>query len=733
MTNQLDAADLAFLIANFGVGDTPPAGTDPLAPIGIRAIDGTQNNISGLNVVDQYNNFVATTTFGVTEQPFINLSDGTETAIDLGNGASTTSGLTWDPTANGGTGGLVKVSDMYAPGNVVFDAAPRIISNLISDQTSGNPAVASADLLNPGDPTIDKLPYSSLFTFIGQFFDHGLDFVRKDGDGAVMIDILPGDTMYGGTIPGFPFMPLSRATQPDGSTINTTAPFVEQSQTYGSTAATTFYLKEYDANGEMTGDLVHGAGGGMATWADIKANANTWARAQTGANADTVMLTDANLLDIPDPTMWNPTANGGAGAFEGDFLTGQAFIADIAHNAVPVFNAAGQLEPDANDVIDPNGSDAQGNQSPPITNPNPDFPADPLADPTIPAYDDELLNAHFVAGDPRVNENVALTAIHETFHNEHSRILAEIKDWVAQQEELLPGTTGEWTPEALFQATKLVNEMQYQHMIFEEFGRRMSPNIDAFGAYDVTVNPNITAEFAHAVYRLGHSMLTDTVKATDTAGNTTDLSLVDAFLDPEMYNQFGGADFLKGSQLEQGAQIDEFVVDSLRNFLVGLPLDLAALNIARGRETGLATLNDTRADLFAQTGEASLTPYTSWADFGSHLLNPASLVNFIAAYSRDTDIIAARTGTSLNSMSEARALAASKMLDATFMDNPNNTGDLGFWDIDLWIGGLAEAKSPTWDARVDFRFRLCTTDDRTSKRRPLLLSRSSWRQPTGAD
>ena len=30
----------------------------------------------------------------------------------------------------------------------------------------------------------------------------------------------------------------------------------------------------------------------------------------------------------------------------------------------------------------------------------------------------------------------------------------------------------------------------------------------------------------------------------------------------------------------------EFVADTLRNNLLGLPLDLAALNIARGRDTG---------------------------------------------------------------------------------------------------------------------------------------------------
>ena len=36
-------------------------------------------------------------------------------------------------------------------------------------------------------------------------------------------------------------------------------------------------------------------------------------------------------------------------------------------------------------------------------------------------YDNELLDAHYVAGDGRINENVGLTAIQDLFHAEHQR------------------------------------------------------------------------------------------------------------------------------------------------------------------------------------------------------------------------------------------------------------------------------------------------------------------------
>ena len=101
------------------------------------------------------------------------------------------------------------------------------------------------------------------------------------------------------------------------------------------------------------------------------------------------------------------------------------------------------------------------------------------------------------------------------------------------------------------------------------------------------------------------------------------------------------ADIVLGTVNQVSNEIDEFVTGTLQNNLLGLPLDLAALNIARGRDTGVAPLNVARAQLFAETGEAQLKPYTSWNDFGSMLKHPESLVNFIAAYGTHTSITSA--------------------------------------------------------------------------------------------
>ena len=86
--------------------------------------------------------------------------------------------------------------------------------------------------------------------------------------------------------------------------------------------------------------------------------------------------------------------------------------------------------------------------------------------------------------------------------------------------------------------------------------------------------------------------------------------LFDAFLNPTAYNNGGAARTARqrnGAQLtaaaaagasacrgQVGNELDEFVTDSVRNTLVGLPLDLAAINIARGRSEGIPPLNNAR-------------------------------------------------------------------------------------------------------------------------------------------
>ena len=592
-------------------------------------------------------------------------------------------------------------------------------------------------------------PYNSWMTLFGQFFDHGLDLVGKGGSGTVYIPLQPDDPLY---VEGSPtnFMVLTRATNqpgPDGilgtaddvrEHFNKTTPWVDQNQTYTSHPSHQVFLREYALNDGVplaTGHLLDGAGGGMSTWGDVKAQA----RDLLGIN-----LSDADVLDgpllatdpygnfIPGPNglpqlvVANPDFGVVDGApehilVEGDLANpvdttqalrnGHAFLEDIAHNAAPGTYVVNRLTGETA-VKTPDADTETGNAIIPNQ-----FGQNAT-------YDNELLDRHYIAGDGRGNENFGLTAVHHIFHSEHNRQIDEMKqtilasgeltfinEWLVApitEEDVATATPAAltWDGERLFQAAKFATEMQYQHLAFEEFGRRVQPQIGVFMVNSsLEIDASVFAEFAHVVYRFGHSMLTENVQTMDASGVNTSTDLISAFLNPVAFDQDGvltsdeaaGA-VARGMSREIGANIDEFITSALRDNLVGLPLDLAALNIARSRDTGVPSLNEAREQFFAATGSEFLRPYESWSDYAANLKNPASVVNFIAAYGTHETIVSAVT------VEDKRAAATALVLGgegapADRLDYVNGTGawaaaETGINDVEFWIGGLAEAIMP---------------------------------------
>ena len=235
----------------------------------------------------------------------------------------------------------------------------------------------------------------------------------------------------------------------------------------------------------------------------------------------------------------------------------------------------------------------------------------------IPAFtqdgllDLDKIGHYYVAGDGRANENVMLTSIHTIWARNHNF-------WV---DELKEKTGADWTEEQYFQAARIINVAEYQRVVFTEFADAMAGGLSGsgthgFGGYDPTIDPSISAEFAHVAYRFGHSMLNETVSFVDKAtGELDEISLVQAFLSPQNVAGLGVANLIQGATAVEHQAIDVHMVNALRNQLVGQPLDLAALNIFRGRDTGVGTLNQVRAELFAKTGESDLRPYDDWEHF----------------------------------------------------------------------------------------------------------------------
>ncbi|UUZ67007.1 hypothetical protein LP416_18630 [Polaromonas sp. P2-4] len=220
---HLIRADLQFILDQIVIGEknsglygTPAQDLLSLlpnsrVPFGVRTVDGTLNNL----VLGQTN-------FGAADQNFPLLLDqvfrneGDEVPFF---GVSNTNFATTGPV----------------DGNVV-DSDPRMISNLIVDQTITNPSAVEAFLaagqgtqaldalgnptFNPdGTPIILDLngiviprgqtltipnvatdeglsaPFNGWFIFFGQFFDHGLDLVNKGGNGVVFIPLAADDPL----------------------------------------------------------------------------------------------------------------------------------------------------------------------------------------------------------------------------------------------------------------------------------------------------------------------------------------------------------------------------------------------------------------------------------------------------------------------------------------------------------------------------------------------------------
>jgi Ca2+-binding RTX toxin-like protein len=601
--------------------------------------------------------------------------------------------------------------------------------------------------------------YNGWFVAFGQFFDHGLDFVNRDPDptATVTINLSPNDPLYD-PANGVTSIKVRRADVAnvsdaggdgifgtaddayhsagadgiDGTAddtyskpqyINQTGLLIDQSQTYGSHQSVNALIREYDANGRPTGRVVSGNTAvldtpdtaddvnakGLATWADIKTNA---LRIGVVLN-DTTDLHNAPVLRVDPAGKLMFTPNPGE-TYTTDQIVG--------------------FDPNNQDPNDPFVRDASGN----VLRTGQNMLID--SNPSV-ALDD-----HIITGDGRANENIGLTAVHHVFHEEHNAQVENVKNsilatgdaaFIAQWQT----SPGVWDGEKLYQAARLITESEYNHIAIDQYVGTLYGALPEFVSYSSDINMGVSLEFSQAVFRLGHSMLTETFNVTDPATGRP-LRLLDMFLNPTKYQAMldangNPADLVKGLVTTLGNEVDEFVTPALQQSLLGQPLDLATINITRGRDVGLPTWNEFRKQVYDQiiqntnnTNGSALAPYQNWADVFDHLKNPLTGVNLIAAYARDTGafdwgIGEARAAYSSGTGTLEDIRAAAQALYDAYLDaaNPNHaaavtfmegspvsvdgqwvfTGsDQGFWDIDLWIGGLAER--PLFDGPLGTTF-----------------------------
>jgi peroxidase len=245
------------------------------------------------------------------------------------------------------------------------------------------------------------------------------------------------------------------------------------------------------------------------------------------------------------------------------------------------------------------------------------------------------VSGRFQAGDVRAQENPALTSLQALFVREHNFQVDRLA-------ELHP----DWTGDQLYENARAVVGAEIANITYNEFLKHLlGPNwIGRYKGYDEDVDPTISAEFAGAAYRFGHSMVSDSVDKLDENGNVlATQTLAESFFETAPgFAANGGADsVLRFLAADHSMAMDGRIINDLRNFLADGPgrIDLAAINMQRGRDLGLGTLNETREAL-------GLNPYT------------------------DIDQITKDSGT------------RQALKDAY--------GEDGVDQIDLWVGGLAE-------------------------------------------
>ncbi len=371
----------------------------------------------------------------------------------------------------------------------------------------------------------------------------------------------------------------------------------------------------------------------------------------------------------------------------------------------------------------------------------------------------ESVGDHYIAGDGRANENFGLTAVHHVWHEEHSFQVNNIEttiqnldlqatqtdaanhtaldpnhktlhDWqvavnaipgaalasgvvvvglgnAAHYENALGNYTDaagnvSWDQEKMFQAAKMTVEMEYQHIAVDQYARAVTPDIQEFAGYTSDKNAAISLEYSQAAFRFGHSTLRETIDTMDPkfgiTGKIMSFALEAAFVNPAGFAKVGAGAIVLGMERQLMNEVDQYVTPALSQGLLGQPLDLGAINIARGRDLGLPTLNAFKAQ--AGLGKA----YVDWASFQANMMHPERIADFVAAYSLDGDTTKAQVIVDLASgatlTAAELAYATANAITAQYAHDFMHGGmdavtharlDGGGVDkIDLWIGGLAE-------------------------------------------
>ncbi|XP_048209431.1 LOW QUALITY PROTEIN: peroxidasin homolog [Perognathus longimembris pacificus] len=204
----------------------------------------------------------------------------------------------------------------------------------------------------------------------------------------------------------------------------------------------------------------------------------------------------------------------------------------------------------------------------------------------------------FLAGDHRANEQLGLTSMHTLWFREHNRIAAQLL-------RLNP----HWDGDTIYHETRKIVGAEIQHITYRHWlpkvlgavGMKM---LGEYRGYDPGVNAGIFNAFATAAFRFGHTLINPVLYRLDANFQPIPqghIPLHKAFFSPFRIVNEGGIDPLlrglfgvAGKMRVPTQLLNTELTERLFSMARTVALDLAAMNIQRGRDHGIPPYHDYR-------------------------------------------------------------------------------------------------------------------------------------------
>jgi peroxidase len=229
----------------------------------------------------------------------------------------------------------------------------------------------------------------------------------------------------------------------------------------------------------------------------------------------------------------------------------------------------------------------------------------------------------FLSGDVRANENVGLTCLHTLFMREHNFWATSIK-----------GSNPDLNDDDIYKRARAIVGAEIEVITYRDFiPILLGPNaLDPYVAYDPAIDATESNELSTFGFRVGHTLLPPVLQRLNSRNHSLgDIKLGLGFFNPTLLPVGGIEPFLRGLSQQQPQEVDPYITDAVRNFLIGgrvAGFDLASLNIQRGRDHGLPGYNQVRLDY-------GLSAKPTFADMTS---DPDLQAKLASAYSSPDDV-----------------------------------------------------------------------------------------------